>query len=518
MENEANNKVDEALLNKKAKINRSDLPMAFKVSKRWGILKPPKMDLIVEAETTKLFDKRFKIENRYSLPKAETMFTEESWTVEELQILKKQLNETKSKLNDYNLVEWKQHTRSRNKASKILWRLKKDLKVEFLTQAWCKFYENACVFPLVPEKVLETGEFTSVHLCEAPGAFIAALNHWLRSRAPKIDWRWLGTTLNPHYEGNSPTHMVEVDSLINKTEKNWFFGADNTGNLMTLQNLDALVAKTGDRVVNLVTADGSIDCIDTPAEQEQVVSQLHYCETVAALHLLGKGGNFLLKIFTIFENRTLCLIYFLVCCFEKVIINKPVNSREGNSEVYVICLGFIGSDDLKAHIEKLRSNYENLSDKSMFRREDIPDSFVQQIIQCATLFKNHQCAAISSNLTTFDPWSMSDPKISRIKHLVSERFFKTYELRPLPTDDLKILPKQQIVDKNSKVFDFSWSQNSYNSRQKQRDRHPRGRLSSYREIFESPSLPSKANKFEVSNNFCFCILFENELHNIRAHV
>ena len=42
---------------------------------------------------------------------------------------------------------------------------------------------------------------------------------------------------------------------------------------------------------HLVTADGSVNCIDTPADQENVVASLHWCETIAALSLLEEGKN-----------------------------------------------------------------------------------------------------------------------------------------------------------------------------------------------------------------------------------
>ena len=67
-----------------------------------------------------------------------------------------------------------------NKAGEIQWKLRKEIEPEFITQAWCKFYENAMSFPLVPPVVVKTGELNSVHLCEAPGAFITSLNHYLK--------------------------------------------------------------------------------------------------------------------------------------------------------------------------------------------------------------------------------------------------------------------------------------------------------------------------------------------------
>ncbi|XP_043274576.1 uncharacterized protein [Venturia canescens] len=135
----------------------------------------------------------------------------------------------------------------------------------------------------------------------------------------------------------------------------------------------------------------------------------------------------------------------------------------------------------------------------MFRKEDIPESFVQQIIDCGEFFKAHQCEAILSNLRTFERSGNVnvDPDIQRIKHLVSERFIKTYELKKLASEDMKILGKQSINDKSSEIFDFSTPPSSYNSRQKQRERDPKERLTDYALIFESPNLPSNENKFKL---------------------
>jgi 23S rRNA U2552 (ribose-2'-O)-methylase RlmE/FtsJ len=61
---------------------------------------------------------------------------------------------------------------------------------------------------------------------------------------------------------------------------------------------------------------------------------------VSALHILPKGGNLLLKMFTMYENETLRLMFLLCSSFTSVWVCKPATGKEGNSEVDVVCLEY----------------------------------------------------------------------------------------------------------------------------------------------------------------------------------
>jgi cap2 methyltransferase len=69
------------------------------------------------------------------------------------------------------------------------------------------------------------------HVCEAPGAFIAATNHYVRTRRPSWRWHWVGNSLNPYYEGNDVASMIDDDALIAATYDNWCFGEDDSGDM-----------------------------------------------------------------------------------------------------------------------------------------------------------------------------------------------------------------------------------------------------------------------------------------------
>ena len=67
-----------------------------------------------------------------------------------------------------------------------------------------------------------------------------------------------------------------------------------------------------------MTADGSFDCANEPGEQEVKVASLVYAEAITALSLLQLCGSLVLKMFTLFEHTSICLLFLLCCTFEQV--------------------------------------------------------------------------------------------------------------------------------------------------------------------------------------------------------
>lgn len=95
---------------------------------------------------------------------------------------------------------------------------------------------------LIPDSALNSGTLHSLHICEAPGAFISSLNHYIKTHKDKeiIQWKWLGTSLNPHCETNTADCTIVDDRLILQTPDCWYFGDDNTGDVMSAANLAGL--------------------------------------------------------------------------------------------------------------------------------------------------------------------------------------------------------------------------------------------------------------------------------------
>ena len=221
------------------------------------------------------------------------------------------------------------------------------------------------------------------------------------------------------------SYSLTDDRLINQTLSHWIFGEDGTGNITSktiISNLIECSNKMGR--VDLVTADGSFDCQDEPEEQERITSNLHFCEVMSALTILSPKGSFVLKIFTVFEICTLNILYLLACVFEELHVYKPITSKLGNSEVYVIGLEYLGCDYFKEVYNKLMDIYGEYDiSKVLFARNDIPESFMYEIIKCTNFFTESQIKAIKRNITTYGNFSDKEKQyIELMKHLVVDKF------------------------------------------------------------------------------------------------
>lgn len=356
---------------------------------------------------------------------------------EEFIKLRDELNAVKSLLNCMPLARWHKHTRNQNPAGFVINEVRNRAHPELLTQAWCKFTEILWRFPnLVP---VDSTELASCHLCEAPGAFITSLNHFIQLNRKDLQWCWTGTTLNPYHEGNTTSNMINDDRFILHTLNHWDFCQDGTGNILDPVNLTSFVHKHNEKF-DLVTADGSIDCQTDPARQEALVIDLHLGEIISCLGILKTGGNFVLKMFTFFETATICHLYLLSCVFKTLTVVKPATSKEGNSEVYVVCQDFQGVEmaTLELLMESLGSN------TVLFDIEDIDKNFITKLKECSTFFVKLQTLVIKRNIDTFHSRDKVLQKFkTEQKRSVAKKYVTDFNIHPI---------KSEIVSKKVSSF------------------------------------------------------------------
>jgi len=304
------------------------------------------------------------------------------------------LKSTKDAIDRIKNEAWRKNNNQTLLAKNVTRFIQSEEHVEMPTKAFCKMYEILCEYEGPLGLGVYENSFNSVHLCEAPGAFVSATNHFLRSQYPGVRWDWVASTL-------ANSEIGDDYSLLHYTAPHWNFGADSTGDIRNIQNIQQLWGDCARRFgfkrggADLVTADGSVDCAQKPNEQESTVAWLHMCEVVTAIGLLSPGGMFVLKMFTLFEDTSVDILYLLSCFFNSVEVCKPITSSPGNGETYVVCTGFVGAND--RHIQLLCNTIRT----HVAVTTVAPVQFTDRVRYIAEYFAIKQIHSISRNLTIF---------------------------------------------------------------------------------------------------------------------
>jgi 23S rRNA U2552 (ribose-2'-O)-methylase RlmE/FtsJ len=186
-------------------------------------------------------------------------------------------------------------------------------------------------------------------LAEGPGGFMEAI---LKKRQQAEDCVYGITLLSgqrniPHWKLKSPVFKHPRMHLL--------AGADGTGDLTRLANIDSYVQTIGANACHVVTADGGFDFSSDFNNQELMSLRLIACEVFLALQIQKEGGTFFLKIYDIFTNPTLQMLYILRLFYQDLTFVKPLTSRPANSEKYVLCTGFSPHRHCKVRTAVLRS-------------------------------------------------------------------------------------------------------------------------------------------------------------------
>jgi cap1 methyltransferase len=176
------------------------------------------------------------------------------------------------------------------------------------------------------------------------------------------------------------------------------YGKDNTGDINNLENINFIGQKVGSlNSFYLITADGGFDEGNDFNNKEQLHYFLILNEIYSTVALQKAQGCFILKVFDIFTETSIHLMYLLNTLYESVYVYKPKTSRPTNSEKYIICKNFNADS---TYVEKVRLLLLKLSEFlkkkdlkyatfSLF--QEIPESFIEKVKNCNNILIDKQC-------------------------------------------------------------------------------------------------------------------------------
>jgi len=269
-------------------------------------------------------------------------------------------------------------------------------KLKPLSRSFYKLIEICNLLHILEN--FNTESIRTFHLAEGPGGFIEAIN-FLRSNDSDI---YYGMTLIDK-DDNIPGW--KKSKLFLSKHKNVIIesGEDRTGNLLNVNNLWHCYNRYNGSM-DLITGDGGFDFSIDFNKQEILSIKLIFCQICYALAMQKKGGIFILKIFDIFIEASVDLLYILSSLYEKVIIIKPVTSRAANSERYIVCKNY-----------KLEDSYEIIrcfskqfsiinSDKPInrFLNIEIPYIYINKLEDINAIIGQQQLENILATLYLLD--------------------------------------------------------------------------------------------------------------------
>jgi len=226
----------------------------------------------------------------------------------------------------------------------------------FATNASLKMYE------LIKELDLIDCNKPIRAFCDAelPGAFIVTINHFVKTVCKTVpDFDWVGSSYYPEAAAKAGDLTILGDryGFYTNNRTNWLIGPkpnalpadvpDTTGDLMDGVVVDTLADAVHTRFestggATIATSDAGIDVSGDYSNQECDTSLLNYGQIITAILALAPGGHMVTKQYTFNRPFSRSLIALVSLLFDESYVVKPVTSRPGNSEVYIVGKGFLG--------------------------------------------------------------------------------------------------------------------------------------------------------------------------------
>lgn len=312
------------------------------------------------------------------------------------------------------------------------------VKEPIINRAFYKYWEIINTFDIFKNYNYDTEDDIVFHCAEAPGGFIQGTNIFLQldSQIPKIivhdqkddkpdedgfihvktkrkpkekkKYKIYTISLNKDLPQYSNYNLPSYNKRVINRNICISYGKDNTGDINNLENINYIKDSMHDKAY-LITADGGFDEGNDFNNKEQLHYYLILNEIYSAIAVQKKNGHFILKVFDIFTNTSMHLLYLLSLLYEDVFIYKPKTSRPTNSEKYVICKYFKCEEttldkvttvifQLSKTLKLMKKNKYNCFE--LFA--EIPLEFINKIKQMNDHYVDKQCKFLEKAIKLCD--------------------------------------------------------------------------------------------------------------------
>lgn len=264
--------------------------------------------------------------------------------------LKHKLNQTKNKLDNINKYKYYKNNYQLDPFRKYKHDLEIKLNIKGISNAWLKCYEIIHKYRF---SFFKSNSTINVFCnAEFPGSFVKCIDYYITKKLKK-ELKWVASSLiDP-----SSTALNDTYGLYKTNKNNWLMNEKNNGDLTdvhTIEYIEEYFNKNGH--VDLYTSDLGMDASSDYNNQEQQHIKANIGQILSGLVSLKQFGCMFFKMFTFFESINIYVLESLKSAFEHVYISKPMSSRKGNSEIYVVCINYTKNKELIKILYKLFSS------------------------------------------------------------------------------------------------------------------------------------------------------------------
>jgi len=424
------------------------------------LLWPEEERAIAEADVHegKMIEKEFTFDNiSCSLPAAESLFSEVAHLSSfygELKSIKETLHGVQQHIDGIDVSEWNKTSSNVALAGRVVPLLRQLCKPEMCTTEWAQAFEVLSAHPVVPASCTADEKLKSLHLCEAFGAMVCALNHFLRTRpgGGSVNWEWLAHKRSadkasadaPNVTASvKPRGTPDDGRFVSQTQEHWVMGTDGAGDLTDqkgIQHLWKTARPKGPYHVVTIDRRDILTSETWSSEQEASASQALFGQMVTGLGVLANGGSLVIKGWTMFEHTGVGIMYLLNCSFDEVVACRPATMTAGTGELFVVCTGFKGLSQV--HLDALLAvagpepPTQDGEPLTMIPGSFLPSAWMAQMQTCSRLFARLQTVMVERDLRLYSDLKPAEKtQIFNMRDQVAQQWKSRFDCRPLTVHD-----------------------------------------------------------------------------------
>ena len=201
------------------------------------------------------------------------------------------------------------------------------------SNAWRKMYELCKREKLIPH----TETVKHFDICSMPGAFILAINHFIKTERRGTKYNWYGQSF---ITSGKKKYFGDKFGLYKRNNNRILIGVG--GDITNPDNIEYYRYFFRNKKRNLITSDCGLGGTETENyTRENQMIKIFLGQFICGICVLERGGNFLMKFYDFFSTFYLSFVHLMSYFFKEVKLIKPESSRQPRGhEIYLGCFSF----------------------------------------------------------------------------------------------------------------------------------------------------------------------------------